>query len=292
VPDKELGPDSPGESFEDSAKPRVSVILPTFNRRNLAQRALSSVLRQTEQDFELFFIDDGSTDGTKNPEGLSPKIRYLRQENKGVAAARNLGIRNARGKWLAFLDSDDEWLPGKLEKQLLFHDKNPQFWISQTQEIWVRRGVRVNSMKKHAKKSGEIFEASLPLCLISPSCTLIRSDLLQETGLFDESFQVCEDYELWLRITARFPVGLVDEALTVKYGGHEDQLSKRYWGMDAFRIRAIVKTMKESPLTKAQKASCIAELRKKCRIYAADCLKRGRKEEAEEYLSLAKINGH
>lgn len=267
--------------------PLISVIIPTYNRKNLAEMAIRSVLDQTFQDFEVILVDDGSTDATSGLQQMSRKLRYFFQENKGVAAARNLGISYARGEWLAFLDSDDRWLPRKLEEQLLFHEKSPQLDISQTQEIWIRRGVRVNPMKKHSKPEGSIFEASLSLCLVSPSCVMMRKDLIETVGLFDESFPVCEDYELWLRISARFAVGLLDKALTVKCGGHADQLSKRYWGMDRFRIRAIVKTLDGTSLSEKQRKACFAELQKKCRIYAEGCSKRGHPDEAKVYLELA-----
>ncbi|MBI4550265.1 MAG: glycosyltransferase family 2 protein [Candidatus Omnitrophica bacterium] len=265
------------------AAPLVSVILPTWNRRSFLEKAVESVRLQTFPHWELWVIDDGSTDGTGGLfPAADPRIQYVYQANAGVAAARNAGIRRARGEWIAFLDSDDRWLPGKLERQMKFHENHPHR-ISQTDEIWIRNGKRVNAMKKHEKKGGPIFESCLKLCLISPSCALLSKKLIDETGLFDESFEVCEDYEYWLRVTARHPVGLVDEKLVVKHGGHADQLSRRHWGMDRFRIRALRKIIDSGALTPAQKEAASNELEVKCRIYARGCLKRDRPGEAREY---------
>ncbi|HNV86259.1 MAG TPA: glycosyltransferase [Candidatus Omnitrophota bacterium] len=267
--------------------PLISVIIPTFNRKTFTEKAVRSVLGQTGPDFEILLIDDGSSDGTSKLKAVDPRLRYFFQENRGVAPARNLGLRHARGEWIAFLDSDDYWLPRKLETQLRFHSENPRFRVSQTQEIWIRNGKRVNPKNRHRKPAGALFESSLPLCIISPSCVMLHRDVLEKTGGFDERFTVCEDYELWLRVTLDFEIGLVDKALTVKTGGHADQLSKRYWGMDRFRILAIEKTLLSSSLGAEQKNACLRELRKKCRIYGNGCLKRNRGEEARKFLDLA-----
>jgi len=268
-------------------QPDVSVIIPTHNRKDFTEKAVQSVLAQTYRNFEIILVDDGSNDGTFEFKTRDSKLRYLFQENRGVSSARNLGIENARGEWIAFLDSDDYWLPRKLEAQLRFHAENPRFRISQTQEIWIRGGKRVNARNKHKKPEGPLFEASLPLCIISPSCVMLHRNVFKKTGVFDEQFTVCEDYELWLRVTLYFEVGLLDKALTVKTGGHADQLSKRYWGMDRFRIRAIEKTLTHDRLTSSQKDACLRELGEKCRIYGNGCLKRNRSEEARTFLDLA-----
>lgn len=265
-------------------KPKVSIIIPTFNRFSRLKQAVDSILLQTYRDFELIVVDDGSTDRTRELfENCPPQVFYVFQKNKGVAAARNEGINKARGQWLAFLDSDDTWLPEKLARQMAFHQKNPDIKISQTEEVWIRNGKRVNPMKKHKKVSGWIFEPCLRLCLISPSSVILAREVFDRVGIFDESFPVCEDYELWLRCTLRYAVGLVDNTLVIKHGGHEDQLSKRYWGMDRLRILALEKILGQDGLSAGQRESCLRELTEKCRIYALGCKKRNRSDEFTEF---------
>ena len=189
-------------------------------------------------------VDDGSTDETYQQFPVAfPTVKFLHQNNQGVSSARNRGIREAAGDWLAFLDSDDEWLPNKLERQLAEIEKTPEYRMSHTNEVWIRRGRRVNPMKKHRKYGGWIFDKCLPLCTISPSSALVHRSVLEQVGTFDESFEVCEDYELWLRICSQYPVLYLEEPLIVKYGGHEDQLSHSTWGLDRFRIRALEKLL-------------------------------------------------
>jgi hypothetical protein len=187
---------------------------------------------------------------------------------------------------IAFLDSDDYWLPQKLEIQKDFFTRHPDSMICQSQEIWIRGGKRVNPQKKHLKPDGQIFKASLKRCLVSPSAVMLRRDLMEEVGFFDEDLPVCEDYDLWLRIACRHPVHLIDKCLVIKEGGNADQLSMRFTGMDRFRIRSIVKLIKSGALSKDQKAAALAELTVKCRIYGTGCLKRKKFEEGRRYLSL------
>jgi glycosyltransferase involved in cell wall biosynthesis len=223
--------------------PKVSVIIPTYNRAATLERAIRSVWAQTETSFELIVVDDGSTDET--PERLQAlqsaggRLRVERTENRGVSAARNLGVRVARGQWLAFLDSDDEWLPGKLATQLALLKEQPSLSLVHGEEIWIRRGVRVNPMRKHQKKGGDVFADAVRLCCISPSTVLLRKSLFEELGGFREDFPVCEDYDLWLKITAREKVGFTSEFLIKKYGGHKDQLSRAYPAMDYWRVIAL-----------------------------------------------------
>lgn len=273
-----------------SAMPKVSVILPTFNRKELLEIAISSALEQTINDFELIVIDDGSTDGTKAMvEGFGERIRYIYQKNKGVSGARNRGIREARGEYLAFLDSDDRWVRDKLKVQVRALEENPEYLISHTEEIWYRRGRLLNPKRIHKKRAGDIFKQSLRLCSVSTSTAVVKRELFSEIGGFDESMPVCEDYDLWLRATAAYPVLLVDRALTLKDGGRPDQLSQQYIGqMDKFRIYAICKLIDDSALNEEKYRSTFEELERKCRIYGNGCLKRGRVEEAEGYLNLPK----
>lgn len=262
----------------------VSVVIPTYNRASRVTHALHSVLSQTRPPDEVIVVDDGSTDDTaERIRTRFPGVRLLTQENRGVSAARNAGIRAASGEWIALLDSDDEWLPRKLELQL--RAVAEETLVCHGDEIWIRRGRRVNPMKKHRKHGGHIFDKCLPRCVISPSSVLLRRRLLDTVGLFDEALPACEDYDLWLRVTARFPVLFVDEPLIVKHGGHDDQLSRRYWGMDRFRIAALEKILASDVLDGSQRAAAESMLATKIAIYASGARKRGRVTEARAYES-------
>jgi glycosyltransferase involved in cell wall biosynthesis len=266
--------------------PRVSVVIPTFNRGGIIGEAVESVLSQEGIGFELIVVDDGSTDNTSEVLSAFQKhIILIRQTNQGVSAARNRGIRKARGDLIAFLDSDDKWLSGKLSRQVAFFDRHPDALICQTEEIWIKDGKRVNPKRRHTKVSGMIFEQCLPLCLISPSAVMMKQSLFAEVGLFDENLPACEDYDLWLRVSSRYPVYLIDTPLIVKRGGHADQLS-RTPGLDRFRIRALEKIIAGGRLSPSQWTAALEMLKEKCAIYAAGCLKRGRKKEAAYYFEL------
>ncbi|WP_456369669.1 glycosyltransferase family 2 protein [Thermodesulfatator atlanticus] len=256
-------------------KPLVSVIIPTHNRASFLKEALDSVFAQTFRDFEVIVVDDGSSDYTVKLVANYP-IRFVkRAQRRGVSSARNAGIRRARGKFLAFLDSDDLWLPKKLEMQVLFFKKHPEAVAVQTEEIWIRRGRRVNPRRRHQKPSGFFFDRALELCLISPSGVMLKRDVLYEIGLFDESFPVCEDYELWLRLLARYPVFLIKTPLVVKRGGHEDQLS-RTPGLDYYRLKALFKIYPEPYLTPAMRLLIIREASQKAAVYLKGAKKRGK----------------
>lgn len=269
-------------------KPQVSVIIPTYNRGRVIKEAIDSVLAQDYTEFELIVVDDGSTDHTSDVlDSYRNVIKVLSQKNKGVSAARNRGIAEASGKFIAFLDSDDLWLPQKLSTQIEFFNKTPDALICQTEEVWIRNGLRVNPKKRHKKPSGMIFKLSLELCLVSPSAVMIKRSLFDRVGEFDETLPACEDYDLWLRISSRFPIYLIDTPLIIKRGGHDDQLSSRA-GLDKFRIKAIEKIIKSGLLSDDQHQAAVKTLKKKCDIYAAGCRKRGRIDEAQYYEALSK----
>jgi GT2 family glycosyltransferase len=271
---------------ETGSSSQISVVIPTYNRCTVLERAMDSVLSQTFTDYELIVVDDGSNDGTTELlDRYSDHVRAIRQENRGVSTARNTGILASKGEFIALLDSDDTWLPKKLERQVAFFDTNPEALICQTEEIWIRNGKRVNPKTRHQKFSGMIFEKTLPLCLVSPSAVMMRRSLFDEVGLFDESLPACEDYDLWLRITWKYPVHLIDTPLIVKHGGHSDQLS----GMpelDKYRIQALVKILKMGCLSVTHRTAALTTLKEKCRIYAEGCLKRGKMKEAKHYKNI------
>ncbi|MCP4996514.1 MAG: glycosyltransferase family 2 protein, partial [Gammaproteobacteria bacterium] len=145
---------------------------------------------------------------------------------------------------------------------------------------------RVNQMKKHAKSGGHIFQNCLPLWVISPSSAIIHRDLFNEVGTFDEELPACEDYDLWLRICARHPVAFVEQPQIKKYGGHEDQLSHHYWGMDRFRIQALEKIIQSGVLNHADRTLAVQTLTAKAEILAQGASKRDKHEEANAWLEI------
>jgi glycosyltransferase involved in cell wall biosynthesis len=274
---------NPESRIQKKKKPLVSVVIPTYNRARMVKEAVDSVLAQSFKDYELIVIDDGSTDDTQCILGsYHEDILICRQVNQGVSAARNKGIELSSGQLIAFLDSDDLWMPEKLQYQVEFFNLNKEALICQTQEVWIRNGIRVNPKNRHKKLSGMIYEPSLLLCLVSPSAVMIRRELFGIVGRFDENMPTCEDYDMWLRISCRFPIYLIDDPLIIKRGGHPDQLSKSF-GLDKFRIYAIKKMIKSNLLSESQYLSSVKVLKEKCAIYSNGCIKRGHVEEALYY---------
>jgi len=267
-------------------QPHVSVIIPTFNRGWILHEAIDSVLAQDYVNWELIVVDDGSTDNTAEIlGGYRDRLTVLAQHNQGVSAARNRGIQAAAGELIAFLDSDDLWLPQKLSRQVEFFNDRRDALICQTEEIWIRNGRRVNPKVRHQKPSGMIFERSLELCLVSPSAVMIRPRLFDRVGFFDESLPACEDYDLWLRISWRYPVYLIDTPLIIKRGGHVDQLSRKP-ALDKYRIKSMVKIIESGRLSPSQYNTAIKTLHEKCTVYASGCRKRDRLQEAAQYEAL------
>ncbi len=268
----------------------ISVIIPTYNRADFVLEAIESVLNQTYQNFELIVVDDGSTDETeeKVQKSFPNKLSFIKQPNQGVSSARNTGIQSSNGDWIAFLDSDDYWLPKKLDIQTMFLQKNQSALICQTEEIWIRKDKRVNQKKIHKKHSGLIFEYCLPLCIVSSSSVIIKRELLDRVGGFDTNLPACEDYDLWLRIAKDHPIYFIDEPLIIKRGGRSDQLSHQYWGMDRFRVHALVNLLESNILNQAQKELTLLELEKKCNILIQGFLKRKNMVDAKKYEDLKK----
>jgi glycosyltransferase involved in cell wall biosynthesis len=271
--------------------PAVAVVVPVRDRAGMIGEAVASVLAQTFRDAALVVVDDGSTDGTaaavERALAAAPwDARLLRTPPAGVAAARNTGAGAVDSAWIAFLDSDDLWLPGKLATQMAWLAEHPVHRIAQTGERWLDQGRHRNPRAWHRKEEW-LFPRCLERCLVSPSAVVIRRDLYERLGGFDESFPVCEDYELWLRIALREPVGLVDEPLVVKRGGHADQLSRSTWGLDRWRVAALVKLLASAALSDDERGAVVAVLRAKCDVLAGGAARRGRADEAARYRDLA-----
>lgn len=271
--------------------PQVSVIIPTYNRAFCLEEAIQSVLDQVyfvrngASSFELLVVDDGSTDNTRDVvRSFGKSVKYHFQPNRGVSAARNKGLDLAQGDYIAFLDSDDLWEKEKIGSQLSFMKAFPEAKVCYTEETWIRRGAFVNPQKKHKKHSGWIFDKVLPLCLLSLSSALFRKEIFEEIGRFDEELPACEDYDLGVRVAAKYPVYLLPRALIIKRGGHADQLSRKYWGMDRFRVMALEKCLRLD-LTNPQKMLVRQELVRKYQILAKGYEKRNRLEEARECMA-------
>ena len=275
--------------WDNMSAPLVSVVIPTFNRAAAVIRAVRSVLAQTISEIEIIVVDDGSTDNSvellRHEFGTQIKLLCL-PRNHGVSYARNRGIELSRGAFVAFLDSDDLWLPEKSARQIAFMQVRPDLLISQTDEIWIRHGKRVNPCRHHLKPSGSIFTECLSLCVVSPSAVMMRRRFFAKIGLFDEQLPACEDYDLWLRTACRYPIALLPEKLVTKFGGHDDQLSQTIPALDRYRIKSLVKLLKHNQLTSIQKKQALAILHTKSEIYLKGCRKRGRLQEVE---SLEKV---
>ena len=266
----------------------ISVIIPTYNRDGLLERALTSAVKQSMQASEIIVVDDGSKEGSLEEIKVKfPQVIWLRQKNKGVAAARNYGIRESRSSWIALLDSDDEWTQSKLECQAEYILRNPQTRALHTDERWIRSGNEVIPPSYLDKSAHHLWERSLHHCLICPSSVMLHRSVFKEIGYFDESLQACEDYDFWLRLLLKMPIDLVDQKLVIKHGGHNDQLSIKTWGMDRFRVMALQKLIKQDGLSHEQIAAVQKLLIKKCKILELGASKRKKFDEAEKYSGLA-----
>ncbi len=270
----------------------ISVVIPVYNRKALLMQAAASVLAQDCRDIELIIVDDGSTDGLEQEADkllCDPRVRYHRMVHTGMpGAARNAGASLAGGKWLAFLDSDDLWLPEKLSRQRNSLQSMNDIQCIHCRELWLR-GDRVVSQtsQKHARE-GNIFSDSLRKCIIGPSTVLMGTELFYQLGGFREDLEIAEDYELWLRLTAVEQVGYLDEPLVVKragYGG--DQLSEKYGHIEVFRIQGLLDLVETSWFPPDLQRQAEAELGRKCRIYSSGARKRGLVHEADTYEAIA-----
>ncbi|MEW6534158.1 MAG: glycosyltransferase family A protein [Candidatus Auribacterota bacterium] len=266
----------------------ISIIIPLYNRAGLIGRAIKSVLRQTHVNFELLIVDDGSADEPASTiqSFADERIRYIRQPHGGVSAARNRGVTESRYPLIAFLDSDDEWLPNKLERQYTLMRDNNAVRICYTGESWIRNGNPFPHRKSEQKFSGDIFEQCLNDCFIGCSTVMMEKALFMRAGMFSLDFPVCEDYDLWLRIAARSKIYYINEPLILKYGGHDDQLSRQYWGLDRYRLEAIRRILASGILTDQQRRQAVDILLKKCAIVVGGSLKRKRYDAFSLYFSI------
>lgn len=273
---------------------KVSVIIPTYNREKCIKRAIRSVLGQTVACSEILVVDDGSLDQTAAlvcslRENSEIPIRYFYQDNRGPAAARNLGIQQAQFDLVAFLDSDDHWRKDKLALQFKAMEDDPGFLVSHTREKWLRQGIHLNQKKKHIPRHGDIFSHCLQLCAVGMSTVMARKEVFEKAGLFAPEFRCCEDYDFWLRVSSRYPFLLVDKPLTIKEGGREDQVSFQYRvGMDKLRIHAITRLLESEVLTGEQYELAFRALEQKCQVYGHGCIKHGKGEEGREYFNVYK----
>lgn len=226
--------------------PTISVVIPTFNRCTRVCQALRSVLAGARTPAEVIVVDDGSTDATAAAlsDVASPGVVVIRSEtNTGVAAARNRGIAAAQGEWIALLDSDDRWLPSHLSQLAAYLASHPECRVTQSLERWYREGRRVNMRPVHQPVGGDIFERSVRRCLVSSSTVLFERSLFEAVDGYDERLPACEDYDLWLRMALVERFGLLEVETVVKDGGRPDQLSRRIWGLDRFRVFSLTKVL-------------------------------------------------
>ncbi len=265
----------------------ISVVIPNYNRVHTIARALDSVISQSLPADEIIVVDDGSTDDSRSfIKQKYPQVTLLEQKHAGVSSARNKGISVASGEWLAFLDSDDEWLPEKLKNQMTTLSYSPGHRIVHTNEIWLRNGKTLKQLPQHRKYGGYIYDKCLPLCLMSPSSIVIHEKVFKEVGLFDESLPVCEDYDMWLRICSRFPVSFLEEPMIVKHGGHMDQLSRQYWGMDRFRVLSLAKMLESNNLGTNDRQATMEMMLNKIDIYTKGAKKHGNIELVDYFNTL------
>ncbi|MBI9106261.1 MAG: glycosyltransferase family 2 protein [Spirochaetales bacterium] len=292
----------------------ISVIIPVYNRPELLLEAAVSVLEQTFTDFELIIVDDGSTDGTPEvAERIAAdgggRCRVLSTQHRGMpGAARNSGIKAAGGRYLAFLDSDDLWLPEKLQRQHELMTRTGAK-MSHTRETWLREGREVSQKRQKHRREGLIFADALKKCIIGPSTVMIDRKYCLLTGGFHAGLEIAEDYEYWLRITRSLEVAYIDEALTVKRAGKWDQLSEKYGKIEWFKLAALAGLLgcslsggDDDAETEAvyldgyrwdgfdggQLEAALEEFVFKCGVFASGCRKRGRTAEAAQIEELTK----
>jgi glycosyltransferase involved in cell wall biosynthesis len=261
---------------------KISVIIPTFNRAEFLDRTILSVLNQSYSAGEIILVDDGSEDNT---EDVVKKhgIKYIYKQNAGVSSARNMGIKESKNEWVAFLDSDDQWHIDKLKLQVDFHKQNSDIVFSHTDESWLYNGKIKNKKKIHKKPFGECFLQNIDFCKIGASTAIMHKTIFDDVGLFDESLPVCEDYDMWLRISKKYSIGYIDKELIIKHAGHENQLSFSGFGFDRFRVSALLKHIDGLYADDVKK-----EIIKKCDILIQGAKKHNNEEIIKTYQCIKK----
>lgn len=220
--------------------PTVSVIVPTYNTIAYLPDALESILKQTFEDFEILLVNDGSTDNTEQwaKQLTDPRIRYIFQENQGLSAARNTGISEAQGQYIALLDADDMWEPTKLEQQVAYLERRPDIGMVHT---WI------SFIDEKGQSTGRIWKTqaegwALPSLLqrneVAVLSVLVRRECFAQVGDFDITLRSLEDWELWLRLTAQYPIGLIREPLA-RYRQLPGSMSRNCEVMEASFKRVI-----------------------------------------------------
>ena len=258
------------------------MIIPTFNREKHLLSAISSIKNQTHNIDEVLVIDDGSTDDTQKILNKISKIKVIKTENLGVSHARNIGIKESKNRWIAFLDSDDIWIQDKIEKQINLHKENQNILFSHTGERWIRDGKRVKYPKSLKKPQGECFLQNISTCKIATSSVLMHKSIFDDIGYFDEKLKVCEDYDLWLRVTQKYTIGLIDEELIVKNAGHK-QLSSSIFAIDRYHIYSLQKFLNSKFANEAKQ-----EIIKKCNILIKGAKKHQNQKILEIYSKVLK----
>ena len=205
--------------------PTVSVIIPTYNRAAMLRQALESVRLQEVEGVEIIVVDSESTDGTPQVvQEFQPGIVYLKQSRQGVAAARNLGIRNSKAPYIAFLDSDDLWLPGKLKKQIAFLQSRPGIGLLYAR-LW---SYHVDSPDQRCLDPRVVARTFHELLngpnTVTTSTVVVRRECFDTVGVFNPALRAAEDHELWLRIVRRFPIAFMDEVMA-EYRRHGNSIN-------------------------------------------------------------------
>ncbi|MEW6620095.1 MAG: glycosyltransferase, partial [bacterium] len=206
----------------------ISIIIPTYNAENFLPQAINSVVEQTYQDIEIIVVDDGSTDNTKRIiEPFMDKIYYIYKDNGGSASARNVGIKSAKGEYIAFLDADDIWLPQKLELQInLFRQCQEIDWIHTNLMLIDESGNIIGVRRVSDTLSGNIFKTLFMENWVLTSSVMVKKDCFKMIGMFDEALSRTEDYDFWLRLAHHYKCGYLEQPL-VKYRIHPTQKIKK-----------------------------------------------------------------
>lgn len=265
----------------------VSVIIPAYKGAAFIAQSIDSVLAQSYPDIELIIVNDGSPDNSAaiiQPYLVDPRVKYIEQQNAGVAAARNTGIRDAAGEYIALVDQDDLWLPDKLARQVEYLDAHPEIALVHSNIYFVdEAGERIPNPEWAwvAPSSGRVLPELVQRNSICTCTVLMRKSALEQAGLFRQELAPADDWDLWLRIAARHPIGFVD-AVTACYRVHPENESRNLLKMQEAEIRVVETFMREYPgavgtaITRAKLFSLYSE--------AARLLERfGRHAEARGY---------